>query len=193
MIHNLFPTPVGFYKVEINDLEAILSQEKRPNQGNQTSVNTKLLDDLPDLKEQVLAHLDDYFKSVYQPKHDVKLRITQSWANYTDAGQFHHKHAHPNSFVSGVLYPKADKSKDKIYFYKDGYQQIKIPPTDWNHWNSESWWYEVGFGDLVLFPSSLTHMVETVEGESRVSIAFNTFPVGYVGDEQQLTALHLGE
>jgi hypothetical protein len=36
-------------------------------------------------------------------------------------------------------------------------------------------------------------MVETVNGESRVSIAFNTFPVGYVGDDLDLTGLHLGE
>jgi predicted 2-oxoglutarate/Fe(II)-dependent dioxygenase YbiX len=57
--------------------------------------------------------------------------------------------------------------------------------------NSESWWFEVGAGDLMLFPSSLTHMVETVQGDERVSLAFNTFPVGYVGEEESLTALHL--
>jgi hypothetical protein len=43
----------------------------------------------------------------------------------------------------------------------------------------------------MLFPSSLTHMVETVQGDERVSLAFNTFPVGYVGEEESLTALHL--
>ena len=62
-----------------------------------------------------------------------------------------------------------------------------------NVYNSDSWWFEVGAGDLMLFPSSLTHMVETVQGEDRVSLAFNTFPVGYVGDESSLTALHLKE
>lgn len=35
-------------------------------------------------------------------------------------------------------------------------------------------------------------MVQTVGGEdTRVSLAFNTFPVGYVGEEDELTALHL--
>jgi hypothetical protein len=42
----------------------------------------------------------------------------------------------------------------------------------------------------MLFPSSLTHMVEAVQQE-RVSLSFNTFPVGYVGEEESLTALHL--
>jgi hypothetical protein len=86
---------------------------------------------------------------------------------------------------------KAARTKDKIYFYRDGYQQIKLPTDQWNLHNSESWWFEVGAGDLMLFPSSLTHMVETVQGDERVSLAFNTFPVGYVGEEESLTALHL--
>ena len=96
--------------------------------------------------------------------------------------------------MSGVFYVQADKAKDKIYFYRNGYQQIKFPPSDWNVWNSESWWFEVGSCDLVLFPSSLTHMVPTVESEqTRISLSFNTFPVGNVGEEMDLTGLQLGE
>jgi hypothetical protein len=94
--------------------------------------------------------------------------------------------------VSGVFYPQANRETDKIYFYRDGFQQIKFPPSDWNVWNSESWWFEVGTEDLVLFPSSLTHMVETVKGEdTRISLSFNTFPVGLVGEEMDLTGLKL--
>jgi hypothetical protein len=37
-------------------------------------------------------------------------------------------------------------------------------------------------------------MVQPVGGEdTRISIAFNTFPVGHVGDEDELTALYLGK
>ena len=47
---------------------------------------------------------------------------------------------------------------------------------------------------MVLFPSSLTHMVETVQGDQqRISLSFNTFPVGSVGDEMNLTGLQIGE
>ncbi len=128
------------------------------------------------------------------PKNDVRLRITQSWLNWTKPGQFHHKHAHPNSLISGCFYVKANKSSDKIFVYNEGYQQIKFPPAEWNLYNSESWWFPIGTGDLIFFPSRLTHMVVPVEGDdTRVSLAFNTFPIGYVGDEDDLTALHLGK
>jgi uncharacterized protein (TIGR02466 family) len=198
MIHNLFPQPVGMYKLERDltekELNFIKGQETRPNMGNVTSTDNTVLRNrsMTKLRDFIESSVSEYFKTIHNPKHQVSLRITQSWINYTEPGQFHHKHAHPNSFVSGVFYPQANKATDRIYFYRDGFQMIKLPPQDWNIWNSESWWFEVGTGDLILFPSSLTHMVETVKGEdTRVSLSFNTFPLGLVGEEMDLTGLKL--
>jgi uncharacterized protein (TIGR02466 family) len=200
MVHNLFPTPVGIYKLERDltekELSFIKGQETRPNMGNVTSVDNAILrnTEMTKLRDFVETSVADYFKTIYNPKHGVNLRITQSWCNYTEPGQWHHKHAHPNSFVSGVFYPQANRETDKIYFYRDGFEQIKFPPSEWNVWNSESWWFEVGTGDLVLFPSSLTHMVETVKGDqTRISLSFNTFPVGNIGEEVSLTGLQIGD
>ena len=196
-LYSLFPTPVAKFDLgrefSAEELDFVGSQETHKNMGNTTSNNRYVLrdDTMAKLREFTEASVAEYLKSIYAPKHDVSLRITQSWLNYTKPGEFHHKHAHPNSFVSGVLYLKAARERDKIYFYRDGYQQIKLPTDNWNLHNSESWWFEVGTGDLMIFPSSLTHMVETVKEEDRISLSFNTFPVGYVGEEEQLTALHL--
>ena len=145
---------------------------------------------MANLKAFVEASVGEYLRSIYSPKNEVGLRITQSWLNYCKPGEWHHKHAHPNSFISGVFYIKAAREHDKIHFYKDGYQQITLSTENYNAYNSESWWFEVGTGDLMLFPSGLTHMVEAVQQE-RVSLSFNTFPIGYVGEEEKLTALSL--
>jgi uncharacterized protein (TIGR02466 family) len=198
MLHNLFPQPVGIYKLDrdltTKELSFIKGQETRPNMGNKTSVDNTILrnKELTKLRDFIETSVAGYFAAVHNPKHKVNLKITQSWCNYTEPGQWHHKHAHPNSFVSGVFYPQANRETDKIYFYRAGFQQIKFPPEKWNVYNSESWWFEVGTGDLVLFPSSLEHMVETVQGDqTRISLSFNTFPVGSVGDEMNLTGLNL--
>jgi uncharacterized protein (TIGR02466 family) len=200
VLHNLFPTPVGIYKLDRDltekEIDFIKGQETRPNMGNTTSVDNTILrhKHMTKLRDFIETSISDYFTTVYNPKHKVNLRVTQSWCNYTEPGQWHHKHEHPNSFVSGVFYPQANRETDKIYFYKDGFQQIKFPPENWNVWNSESWWFEVGTGDLILFPSSLTHMVETVQGnQTRISLSFNTFPVGNIGEEVSLTGLQIGE
>jgi uncharacterized protein (TIGR02466 family) len=193
----LFPTAVAKFDLgrdfSAEELAFVANQPTYKNAGNTTSNNRYVLrdDTMAKLREFTGASVAEYLKSIYAPKHDVSLRITQSWLNYTKPGEFHHKHAHPNSFVSGVLYIKASSERDKIYFYKDGYEQIKLPVDQFNLFNSTSWWLPVETGRLMLFPSNLTHMVETVKEEDRISLSFNTFPVGYVGEEETLTALHV--
>ena len=123
-IHNLFPLPIGFFRLGRDltqtELGFITGQDKYPNQGNTTSANRKILvgKEMTDIRDFIEDSILEYFKAVHDPKGDVSLYITQSWANYTEPGQYHHKHAHPNSFISGVFYPQAQREVDKIYFYK---------------------------------------------------------------------------
>jgi uncharacterized protein (TIGR02466 family) len=194
----LFSTPVGefFYDKEFTDEQKkfLLEQKQKQNEGNTTSKFRKILDDecVKDLREFVDKAIAEYLANTHAPKFDVKMQITQSWMNYTQPGQYHHKHAHPNSLISGVFYVNADPEKDKIYFFKDGYERIKLETENWNAFNSESWWIPVATNKLILFPSNFTHMVQTVEAqETRVSLSFNTFPKGYVGNDDTLTGLHL--
>lgn len=195
IIEDLFPIPIAFFKYEGEiDKNFLLSQPQRPNKGNSSSQNNYILNhkELLPLRQFIQKCLHDYFMATINPKNDVYLKITQSWLNWTNPNQYHHKHSHSNSLISGCFYVNADKNKDRIFFYRDGYQQIKLPPVEWNNYNSDSWWFPVGFGDLILFPSYLTHMVEPVEGnETRISLAFNAFPTGFLGDNDALNALRL--
>jgi uncharacterized protein (TIGR02466 family) len=196
-IHNLFPTPVQFFKLdrELKKKEHsfLLNQKQRKNSGNATSVNNYILKEkeLFNLKSFLELSLNKYFKEICKPSTDVKPYITQSWVNYCKKGEFHHIHTHPNSFISGIFYVQADVNKDKIYFFKDGYKQLLIPTNDFNLYNSTSWWFEVKTGDLILFPSSLTHKVETVETDLRISLSFNTFLKGTLGVNNDLSELIL--
>ena len=199
IVNNLFPTPVAGFELgrDLSEVERehLFNLETRPNQGNTTSVDNNVLNkpELHSLTEFLNNSLQEYFNAVYSPKTDANLCITQSWVNYTKSGQFHHKHAHPNSLISGVFYIQAAKETDKLHFFKDGFQQLKVIPKDFNLYNSDSWWLAAATGTLYLFQSSLTHMVEQVKGEdTRISLSFNTFPKGIIGDETSLNSLKLG-
>jgi len=192
----LFPTPVAFFDLgfELSEEERtfLLNQERRPNEGNQSSVNNYLL------REPVLHRLSDAIRKCVEEyaqevrKAEIDPFVTQSWLNWTKPGQYHHKHSHPNSLYSGVFYLDVEDDRDRIYFYQDGYKQLKPTYKEWNRWNSESWWLPVKRDQIVIFPSGLTHMVETVPGEvigkERVSLAFNTF-AKQIGDNKSLTEL----
>ena len=202
IINQVFPTPVVFSKLQrkYTDEEVAFVQKcslnVTKNTGNTTSVDRYVLEDpvMADLKNFIQFSVDHFMQSIEAPINPVKAYITQSWLNFTEPGEYHHRHEHPNSYLSGVLYINADPEKDKIYFYKSGYKRISIPTKNYNTFNSQSWWYNVGTCDLVIFPSYLTHMVEETEStNTRISLSFNTFLKGYIGEEESLTALHTGE
>lgn len=198
VLHGLFPTPIIFTNIEREftkeELEFFDEHGKTTfkNEGNVTSLDNYLMkhDAMSTIKQELTESLQMYLDNIIKPKDDVKPYITQSWLNYTNENQFHHKHAHPNSFLSGVLYINADPEKDKITFFKENYKQIKLHPKEWSWHNSESWFFTVKPGDIVVFPSSLTHMVEQKAGtNTRISLAFNSFLRGSIGDNRSLTEL----
>ena len=199
VVHGIFPTPLIFTNIEREftkeELEFFDEQSKTTfkNEGNVTSLDNYLMrhDPMTTIKQEITSALQLYLDEVIKPKDDVKPYITQSWLNYTDENQYHHKHAHPNSFLSGVMYVNAAPEKDKITFFNDSvYKQIKLYPKEWNLCNAESWFFTVKTGDIVVFPSSLIHMVEQKAGNNiRTSLAFNSFLRGAIGGKQMLTEL----
>ena len=59
--------------------------------------------------------------------------------------------------------------------------------------SSNLWMIPVGTGDLLLFPSDLPHMVEpTTSNQTRISLSFNSFPEGVIGDDRMLAGLTVG-
>ena len=118
-IHNLFPLPVAFFNRPVTDEEVVFVKclETRSNTGNTTSTNNFVLKSMTPLRSWIEDCVSDYFKATTAPKHNVNLKITQSWVNFSDPGQYHHKHAHPNSFVSGVYYLQTNPD-DRITFTK---------------------------------------------------------------------------
>jgi uncharacterized protein (TIGR02466 family) len=199
-INGIFPTPIYISKLnrELTNKELSFIDKTKldvyKNEGNTTSNDNYILNNkaFKNIKEELDLKVQDYFDKIISPANNITPYITQSWLNYTEKNQYHHKHAHPNSIVSGVFYINCHEEHDKIKFFNDRYQTIKPDIKDWNIWNSESWWFQVKTGDIILFPSSLIHMVETKQGtNTRISLAFNVFIKGTVGNNKQLTELIL--
>jgi len=203
MINNIFPTPIYTTKIDRKFTKQELkfvNEQKKHCMSNTGNINTKdnyVLNrkEFKNIKKFLDKHCKNYLNTIICPKNNINLYITQSWLNYTEANQYHHKHAHPNSIISGVFYFDSDIKNDKILFSSSkGYEQIKpiIDETKYNIWNSETWFFPVETGNLFMFPSSTNHQVETKQGtNTRISLAFNTFYKGTVGSNKALTELIL--
>ena len=200
-IESIFPTPIYISNIDRpytkQELEFVEQQKKICviNEGNTTTQNNYILKtkQLKNINKFLEQHCQNYLDTIICPKNNIKLYITQSWLNYTNKNQYHHKHEHPNSIISGVLYFNSDIQNDKILFTTNkGYEQIAptIDNTKYNFWNSKTWFFPVETGNLFMFPSSTTHQVETKKGNNtRISLAFNTFYKGTIGSDSLLTEL----
>lgn len=196
IVQSLFPTPVAVFSLDqglnLAEQQFVTSQETRRSMGNTMTLNVDVLNspDLSRLKQFIQQSLNLYFENIYKPKTTCSIEITQSWINYTRSGEYHHRHDHPNSILSGVYYIDVDDAHDSIFFFNREFRQIQIVPTEHNMFNSDSWQFPVKTNNLLIFPSSIPHMVTTTKtSKTRISLAFNTFVKGEIGSTTGLTDL----
>jgi uncharacterized protein (TIGR02466 family) len=200
-ILNIFPIPVAVTKLNRNltELERqILSLDEDSmvqNIGNKSSKNNYILNQegLLQFKSDIETKLNEYFQNIWQPKTDVSLYITQSWLNHTKDSEYHHYHNHPNSFVSGVFYFEVDENSDHIVFHSPRSDEtLQVVSGTYNEYNAKTWYNGVRNSQLILFPSWLNHSVDQKQQTNkRISLAFNSFLKGTLGDNFCLTELKL--
>ena len=202
----LFPTPLLIcpYPVDYTkELEWIHNQEcRKENKGgdpngqkihyNRQSEDTFVLDrpELANVRAFIEAKLHEYVTKIYASTD--KLVITQSWLNKSKKGESHHEHVHPNSMVSGVWYPQIHEQMPPIQFRSRQQRDVALQTQQYNTFNSATFMLPMKKGELIIFPSNLTHSVPTNMGEEeRISLSFNTWPKGNMGDISSLTYLPL--
>ena len=202
----LFPTPLLIcpYPVDYTkELEYIRNTEcGRENKGggnecapggmvqhyNRQSDNTFILDEpeLSNIRAFIEAKLHEYVTKIFASTD--KLVITQSWLNKSKKGESHHEHVHPNSMVSGVWYPQIHEQMPPIQFRSRQQRDVSLQTEKYNTFNSATFMLPMKKGELILFPSNLTHSVPANQSdEERISLSFNTWIEGSMGSKELLT------
>jgi len=111
----------------------------------------------------------------YNLKSRTKFELTNIWINKNKKNEFNLPHVHPDSHFSGVYYLEVCKDYGEIIFFRDGsLNQIDlhffIDSKDFN----DSYTIKPQKGMLIIFPSSLRHMVAPhFEDIERISVSFN--------------------
>lgn len=142
-------------------------------------INYSFLDGVADnvlsckfIKEQILERVNSYCDDIGY----THCRLSNSWINFQYKDSVLMKHTHPESRVSGALYLNADDQSSKIYFYNPNPYIYFSSVTTRNEYNYEYKWFKPVSGDMILFPSWLSHGSngEKNQTEERVVISFNT-------------------
>lgn len=181
------PFHLNFYKFTCQDAltDRILSQvvnlKFEQNESNHITVIDNFFD------EELIFWFE---KCINEAKtdiglnEDIELPITICWANKTSKLQAHHKHAHPNSFLSGIFYLTTHSDTPTTFEYPSYWfnQYLGI-----RH-NAKKHRYEYQIlptkSTLILFPSHVRHYVmANKNSEVRYTISFNTFLSGKINND----------
>ena len=195
-LYPLFAYPVvtcgDRYDFSANEKNYFANLEMIDNVGNTMSRKDRVLDDaeLSNLKRFIDQNLFNYKKNLLHIRDDNEIYITQSWVNRSHPDQFHPKHRHQNSVISGVMYlDDEDDDLPPIRFHRmHELYPVEFSYDELNEFNASCRTFAPARGMLVLFPSLLEHDVETNRTQRiRTSLSFNTYVRGVVGGREQLT------
>lgn len=193
-IYPLFSKPIFKTNIDVSNLD-ISKINWTNNYNNYISDDQNILekDYFKNLKDLCQKEIEDYFYRVMNADSDVKIYITESWFNKTEKGQNHHRHWHPNSLYSCIVYIHSEPGSGYTNFITSAYDTIEYDILEPNLYNSRSWGFDANQGDMLIFPSNTEHYVTTYEGEEpRITLSFNTFVRGKI-NKSSLTKLTIGE
>lgn len=182
--HAISPKQIKY----IQELEMIL------NRTNYISEDLYIFEhkELKSVADAIQEALDIYAHKVMGI--DQKLVVTQSWGLLNPPGIGMHSHSHSNSLISGSLYYcDLPEPVSRVFFDKHtAYQQLEINPVRerQNLYNTPTNVVVPKAGEVLLFPSSINHMIEANGSqEPRRAIAFNTFIKGKIGNYRDVSEL----
>ena len=166
---------------------------KKLGMQNHVSVNLTLFntfaEELIDIRNFCEYQLKQYMEHVEGVDTNIAgLRITQAWLNKNKSQEYHPTHYHTNSYLSGVLYISC-LPNDCINLIRPttlasyGAVNLTFPNKKVTAWNPKVVGVDIKEGDLIIFPSWIPHFVNVNEtNKERISLAFNTFPIGEMGE-----------
>ena len=115
-----------------------------------------------------------------------ELAISQSWLNRSDTGEKHHKHIHPLSILSGILYLTEPAETEFISPSIYALPPI-IAPDKSTQFTSNTTIFKARMKTLIVFPSTLKHGVgPNLEAFSRYTFSVNTWIKGSHGCSKEL-------
>lgn len=164
------------------------------NIKNKISKDLFILDTFSNLNELKIICEEEstnFLKKNYYDSFD-NLIITSSWFNNTSKGQKHHKHQHPFSVISGIIFLDNNPENMNLNFYK---KSVSVPYTEIGGVDCLSLKNIIKINNikvnfnlknyLILFLSNIFHDVSEVQDKTknRRTLSFNTFFNGIVGDK----------
>jgi|TARA_B100001094_G_scaffold129739_2_gene125639 uncharacterized protein (TIGR02466 family) len=188
---NLFPTPVTrftevFTAQQLQDINQYLSTLRSGPHSAIDGDGVSSHDETTDIIKSITSSVpgcQDFSDTIQHMLNEYTytygldpVEVTNSWYSVQRPGSRLVTHLHANSIVSCVIYTQTDSDSSRIYFDNPNkmvaYCNQTSHPTDYNF---EYFYIQPEVGDVLMFPSWLTHGSKSEHNQSqqRTILSFN--------------------
>ena len=148
------------------------------------------------LNKQIFSSAEKYLDALGVDINKIKIYASKAWPIVIEKGGKILRHKHPNSILSAVFYLQTgDEESGEIRFY-DSHSEVDFLPMKFKR-NGRSYTnckYKARPNDLLIFPSTLEHEVNTYDGElPRYSISYDIIVTSTRNDACESTIPHPSE
>tara|TARA_B100000579_G_scaffold374082_1_gene338091 strand:+ start:263 stop:835 length:573 start_codon:yes stop_codon:yes gene_type:complete len=184
-IDYFFSSPIGGYKIEVDDLTDYVLQLSESKSGvSRSNLGGWHSDDFrnPEPQFEILWNNIDTFVNQFHESMGLmgNVYISSLWFNVNSFGSSNAPHVHPNSIWSGVYYIKTPEECGCLGFQNPNVvnnwvfpQKIMTEKSDKMFKNNIIMTPEKNV--LYIFPGWLSHFVDAnMSQEKRISLSFNT-------------------
>ena len=191
-IYALFALPVGVYScpnfatVKKEIFKWIETQDIRPEHDrlaithnvSQIGKRNTILEDNASVADFLLKSCKDYNEGAYY--YDLDFAISDAYLELATKGALYAPHEHSNCIYSATLLINYQEGHSPLKFRRNVagsyYPVMQFPNKDYTAFNMTEATVPMKEGDLIIYPSSMTHGYEGNPYDDRVSMTVNFIP-----------------
>ena len=159
--------------VEINERAVLCHNVQQVGKTNQ------ILKDMPDLEQQLMECV--HFHNNEGLNYASEFRINDVYVEVAHQGAIYAPHEHANCVFSGTFFINYDQEAHSFLKFKRQVQSqmfpvMMLPFKQMTAFNLQEATVPFKKGDVVIYPSKLTHGYESNQTDNRITLTFNVVP-----------------
>lgn len=160
--------------VDIGDRKALCHNVQQVGETN------KILDDIPSLKASLLEAARKHNESGLS--YASNFAISDCYVELAHKGAIYAPHEHSNCLFSGTFFVNYNSQAHSYLKFKRNvvsnmYPVMMLPYEQMTAFNLQEATIPYSNGDVVIYPSNLTHGYESNQSDERITLTFNVIPV----------------
>lgn len=175
----LFVTPLlttNLHSKYIDMMGTVVQQESENRQENvkiHSGRGCYQSDEDLHIRHENVKILVDLVEKIVKENFNLDVEVKDCWLNVNHPGGYNYEHTH-DGIIAGCFYLQVPQQSGNIIFHNPAVRAEHLPMI--YQYNERYMVVTPEEGDLILFPSWLTHHVEpNLSQDNRISISFNAF------------------